>query len=265
MKQVTDLVEYQELVERYCQHGVRTNDYIQQEASSLIQQGKLFALCQERNAFLFVRKDAGMRLYYYLNDLQENTRLDSYKDLVIEILFRSDIPNEEVNYFVRAGFSVNLVRDQYCGTYKDLNIVNTAVGVKFEVAQTLELVAAACELFNASFDRLSGDFIPVEHYAELLSQGAIIVALDASTKQMLGALHQTQVRGVNWISHVAVKSVARGKRIGSGLVSTFIEKNHVEDKTRYMLWVQHQNEAAVKMYRQMGFKYMNKSTLSLIK
>lgn len=265
MKQVTDLAEYQELVERYRQHGVRTNDYIQQEASSLIQQGKLFALCQEHNAFLFVRKDAGMRLYYYLNDLHENAHLISFKDLVIEILFRSNIPDEEVNYFVREGFSVNLVRDQYCGTYKDLSIVNVAVGVKFEIARTLEMVAEVCELFNASFDRLSGDFIPIAHYAKLLSRGAIIVALDANTNQMLGALHQTQVRGVNWISHVAVKTEARGKRIGSGLVSRFLENNRVDDKTRYMLWVQRQNEVAVKMYRQMGFKYMNKSTLSLIK
>lgn len=265
MKQVTDLAEYHELVERYRQHGVRTNDYIQQEASSLIQQGKLFYLCQEHNVFLFVRKDAGMRLYYYLNDLHENANLVSYKDLVIEILFRSDIPDDEVNYFVREGFSVNLVRDQYCGTYKDLNTVNAAVGVKFEIAQTLELVAEACELFNASFDRLSGDFIPVSHYAELVSMGAIIIALDVTTNQLLGALHQTQVHGVNWISHVAVKPAVRGRRIGPGLVSKFIDNNYVENKTRYMFWVQRQNEAAVKMYKQMGFKYMNKSTLSLIK
>lgn len=265
MKQVTDLSEYQKLVEQYRQHGVRTNDYIQQEASLLIQQGKLFSLCYEHNAFLFVKKDAGMRLYYYLNDLQERAQFNLYEDLVIEILFRSDIPKEEVNYFVHEGFVVNLIRDQYSGIYKDLQIADVVIGVTFEVARTLEVVAEACELFNESFDRLSGDFIPTSHYAELLSQGAIIVALDPTTNQILGALHQTQARGVNWISHVAVKTEARGKRIGLGLVSTFLKKNHVEDKTRYMLWVQRQNEVAVKMYSQVGFKYMNKSTLSLIK
>ena len=36
-------------------------------------------------------------------------------------------------------------------------------------------------------------------------------------------------------------------------------------KTRYSLWVQQKNEAAVKMYQSIGYKYAGKSTISLLK
>ena len=61
---------------------------------------------------------------------------------------------------------------------------------------------------------------------------------------------------------------ARGKGVGKALVDAFVERNQnpeKKEKTRYQLWVQRQNEAAVKMYQNKGFKYINKSTISLIK
>ena len=61
---------------------------------------------------------------------------------------------------------------------------------------------------------------------------------------------------------------ARGKGVGKALVDAFVERNknpEKMEKTRYQLWVQRQNEAAVKMYQNKGFKYINKSTISLIK
>ena len=48
-------------------------------------------------------------------------------------------------------------------------------------------------------------------------------------------------------------------------MEAFIERNHADEKSRYMLWVQRQNVPAVNMYQQKGFKYINKSTISLIK
>jgi len=48
-------------------------------------------------------------------------------------------------------------------------------------------------------------------------------------------------------------------------VESFIEQNMESEKTRYQLWVQRQNEPAVNMYQSKGFKFINKSTISLIK
>lgn len=269
MKQVTDFLEYQSITEKYGIKGVRSNDYIQKEAADLIIHDALFVDCYEKNAFLYVKKDAGMRVYYYINDLEELVDFSEYKDLVVEILFRGDLPQEEIEYLTKCGFRVNLVRDQYAGMYKDLcENVALVSGVVVEKAKTMTTVRAACELFNESFDKLSGDFIPESEYEALLQTGGIIAAWDSEKQHFYGALHQVKEGPVNVIGHVAVMKHARGQGVGKALVNAFVEWNKNEDKpekTRYQLWVQRQNEAAVKMYQNKGFKFLNKSTISLIK
>ncbi len=266
MKQLFNIFEYTAIVEKYNQKGCFSNDYIQQEAADLIIHNALFAECYEKNAFLFVKKEAGMRMYYYLNDLQEKADFSELSDIVIEILFRKDIPLQEVDYFLSCGFKQNLIRDQYCGVYKDMAMnVKFIGGVVIEPAKSLTAVKTACELFNSSFDKLSGDYIPEQAYSYLLQNGNIICAWDSSKQHFLGALHQIKEKNVNWISHVAVCPHARGKGVGKALVDAFVEWNKDGDKTRYMLWVQRQNEPAVRMYVKKGLKYLNKSTISLIK
>ena len=69
---------------------------------------------------------------------------------------------------------------------------------------------------------------------------------------------------------MAVVEKYRGQGVGQALLDTFVEWNsniepELKPKSRYMLWVQAQNAAAVGMYQKKGFKYMNKSTISMIK
>ena len=269
MKKITDISEYNEILERYGGKGVLSNDYLQSSAPDLIIHDCLYADCQERNAFLFVRKDIGMRMYYYINDLEEKADLSEYDDLVVEILFRTEPPKAEVEYLIRNGFHINLIRDSYAGTYKDLSENYALVpGVIVEKAQTLLAVQTACELFNDSFDRLSGDFIPESSYRSLWESGSILIAWNSDRSSFLGALHQKKEGSLNVIGHVAVVQHARGKRVGKALLDTFVEWNknpENPERTRYGLWVQRKNEPAVRMYRHAGFKYINKSTLSLIR
>ena len=269
MKQISDFQEYQTITEKYGVKGAHSNDYIQKEAADLIIHDALFADCYEKNAFLFVKKDAGMRVYYYINDLEELADFSEYKDLVVEILFRGELPQEEIDYLVKCGFSVNLVRDQYAAMYKDLCMnVASVSDVIVEEAKSTTAVKTACELFNDSFDKLSGDFVPESEYETLLQSGSILVAWDPTKSQFYGALHQVNEGPVNVIGHVAVMKHARGHGVGKALVDAFVEWNknaEKPEKTRYQLWVQRQNEAAVKMYQNKGFKFLNKSTISLIK
>lgn len=269
MKQLTDISEYNEIVERFRQKGCLSNDYIQQEAADLIVRDALFADCYNRNAFLFVKKDVGMRMYYYINDAAEKADFSNYNDLVVEILFRVDPPKEEIEYLTQCGFRINLIRDQYAAMYKDLaENVALVQGVVVDTAKTMQAVKTACELFNNSFDGLSGNFIPESEYSTLLESGSILVAWNVDQSSFLGALHQVKEGTVNVIGHVAVMKHARGHGVGKALVDAFVEWNknpEKTEKTRYQLWVQRQNEAAVKMYVNKGFKFLNKSTISLIK
>lgn len=269
MKKLTNISEYNAIVEKYNQKGCVSNDYIQQEAADLIIRDALFADCYNQNVFLFIKKDVGMRVYYYINDFEEKADFDNYKDLVVEILFRGVAPKAEIEYLTKCGFRINLIRDQYAAVYKDL-AGNVAVvpGVVVDTAKTMQAVRTACKLFNDSFDSLSGDFIPESEYSNLLQSGSILVAWNVARSSFLGALHQVKEGAVNVIGHIAVMEYARGNGVGKALVDAFVEWNRnpeKSEKTRYQLWVQRHNEAAVKMYVNKGFKFLNKSTISLIK
>lgn len=265
MKQLCNISEYNDIVERYNRKGCFSNDYIQQQAADLVMQDTLFADCYDNNVFLYVKKDVGMRVYYYINDINEKADFNEYKDLVVEILFRGEEPTTEIDYLCGCGFSKNLVRDQYSGMYKDLSDYAVVPGVDVAKAENIEEIEFACNLFNNTFDKLSGDFIPQSQYKNLLDKDSIIIAKAHGSNTILGALHQVKEGIINVIGHVAVVEEARGHGVGKALLDVFIEWNKETEKTRYQLWVQRQNLPAVEMYKKTGFKSTNKSTISLIK
>jgi GNAT superfamily N-acetyltransferase len=256
---------YQEIVEKYGIKGCLSNDYIQREAANFITHDALYEFCGEKNAFLLVKKNGFWRVYYYLNDLDEKLIFDG-EELVTEILFRGNIgePTDQVSYLENCGFKRNLVRDQYFAKYASLTPPVFIGGIKIETITDVEDAIWAINLFNASFDKWSGDFIPLEMAQLMIQESAILIAKDNENNQ-LGALHFEEKSGVMWLNHVAVTEVARGKGVGRGLVEAYIEQGHVDDNSRYQLWVQRQNTPAVNLYQKKGFTYLNKSTLSLIK
>lgn len=268
LKKIETFLRYQEIVERYGQKGCASNDYIQREAADIIIHDNLYECCGDKNAFLLVKKDGFWRVYYYLNDFDEVLSLDG-EVLETEILFRGGHgePADVVAYLEKCGFKRHLVRDQYAGMYKDLLPACMNDEIIVQPAQTLTGVQGAFGLFNQSFDKYSGDYVSPEVYEGLLAGGSILLARrkNESEAQFLGALHQTVEGNVAWVSHVAVKETARGHHVGQALLDAFVERNMVTEKSRYMLWVQHQNEAAVSMYKKKGFNYVGKSSLSMIK
>ena len=268
LRKIEAFPRYQEIVERFGQKGSVSNDYIQREVGDLIIHDALYEYCGEENAFLLVKKDGFWQVYYYLNNYEEVHFLGK-EVLETEILFRGNIgePTGVVAYLEKCGFKRHLVRDQYASVYKDVHPASVNKEITVQPAQTLSGVQGAFELFNQSFDRYSGDYVSPEVYEGLLANHSVLLAWrkNEGEAQFLGALHQTIENNVAWVSHVAVKEEARGHHVGQALLDAFVERNMVSEKSRYMLWVKHQNEAAVRMYEKKGFKYVDKSSLSMIK
>lgn len=256
--------QYVQLVEQFNRKGRFTNDYLQNEVADLIIHDRLFTICGQDNAMMLVRKDGFFRIYYYINNPQEILALPE-SELVTEILFRGEnAPEVEVKWLADMGFKENLIRDQYFAKYSSLSAPIMLIDANIELAQTIEEVRWAAHLFNDSFDKWSGDFVSDDMCEFLYAGQQVLVAKDMSGK-LYGALHFEKRQGVCWLNHVAVVPEARGRKIGRGLMEAYIEQGHVDDNSRYMLWVQRQNTNAVAMYRNKGFVPMNKSTLSMIK
>lgn len=264
MQKIETYEQYIQLVERYNRKGRITNDYLQNEAADLIIHDRLFAVCGQDNALLLVQKEGFYRLYYYINNTDECLELPQ-EELVTEILFRGENPpSPEMQWLERMGFKKNLVRDQYFAKYSSLTQPIILDGIEIDITTNEDDVLWAIRLFNASFDKWSGDFIPEAQAQLLIQEKAILIARD-SDRNRLGALQYEIRLGACWLNHVAVVPEARGKKIGRGLTEAYIEQGHVDDNSRYMLWVQRQNAPAVNLYKIKGFAPMNKSTLSMIK
>lgn len=256
--------QYIQLVDRYNRKGRFTNDYLQKEAADLIIHDRLFYVCGQDNALLLVLKEGFYRVYYYINNTEELLELPE-SELVTEILFRGEnAPEAEVKWLEGMSFKENLVRDQYFAKFSSLTRPILIEGAKIEIATTIDDVIWAVRLFNASFDKWSGDYIQEAQAQLLVQEKSILIAKDLDGTR-LGALQSEMRQGACWLNHVAVVPEARGKKIGRGLTEAYIEQGHVDDNSRYMLWVQRQNVGAVAMYRNKGFAPMNKSTLSMIK
>lgn len=263
-QKIEEYEQYVRLVEQFNRKGRFSNDYLQNEAVDLIIHDQLFAIGGQDNALLLVQKDGFYRMYYYINNLDEMLPLPE-SELVTEILFRGEnAPEAEVKWLECMGFKKNLIRDQYFAKYASLTQPIFISGLKVEIATTEEDALWAIRLFNTSFDKWSGDFIPETATQLLIQENAILIAKDSDGNRQ-GALHFEKRQGACWLNHVAVVAEARGKKIGRGLTEAYIEHGHIDDNSRYMLWVQRQNTSAVAMYRNKGFASMNKSTLSMVK
>ena len=265
VQKITQYSQYQEIVVQYRRSGCMVNDYILGEAGILSADGRLYAMCGVNNAVLLVKKPVGMRVYYYINDFDEEIEL-SDGDYVLEILYREalGVPNQEIDYWEKQGFGKNRVRDQYVCMNRDVTDIVLAGEIEIESAATLDEVAAACHLFNASFDHLSGNYIDEEEFPKLLAETQILVAR-GHVGEFLGALHHQKCGKVSWLHHLAVDEKSRGKGVGEGLCRRWMDQEGMSGALRYMLWVQRQNLSAVSLYKKLGFKYNGKSSLSLIK
>jgi len=257
--------QYSQIVERYNRKGRATNDYLQSRVAELIIHDSLFAMCGDYNVVLLVQEAGFQRLYYYINNFEELIELPK-NEYVTEILFRGEnAPEAEVKWLEDMGFRKNLIRDQYFAKYASLTQPVLTTGLKTDVATDLRDADWAINLFNSTFDKWSGDFIPQEAAPLLIQEHAILIARDLNGNR-LGALHLEQKGGAMWLNHVAVIKESRGMGVGLGLVEHYLERGHVNgDNSRYMLWVQRQNAPAVNLYKKKGFAPMNKSTLSMIK
>lgn len=266
LKKVTDAIEALQLIEDLKRGYSLSNCFLMgAELERLSHEGLLWYEVDASNAFFLEDKGNCFRIHYIINDKDRKFPVVVDKPLMLEILFRGKDgePKTEVAYWESQGFSRNLVRNNYAAKYSELRLQSSDYNHNIHIAETIEDSQFAQSLFNNVFDPYSGDFINSDEIVKLLHDRKILIA--TSNGKAAAALHFYNVGKCAWIGHVAVLPKAQGRGLGSALVSEFIRENHVDDKSRYSLWVQSQNQAAVAMYGRFGFKYTGKSTLSMMK
>lgn len=259
--------EYKDFCGKFKRKETCSNNYmLPDEVNELIIQHRLFYHSSEHNAFVLVEKDTCLRIYYYINEWSEPILFSADFSYAIEILYRGEkfYPEKEIAYWGNNGFSLHLVRDFYTARYADMQLPQLNIDdVVVKQAATLEDVLYAIRLFNSSFDSYTGDYIDESLASRLLEEQNIVIAYCKGIRK--GACHFYEKSKVVYLGHLSVEADARGKKMGALLMNALINLTATDDKSRYALWVQHQNENAIKLYQHIGYKYANKSTVSLLK
>lgn len=263
---VSNLFEIETTIAKFYRKDGNNNNYLMTaEYRNLIEHHRLFYGVTDNNLFILVKKDKCYRVYYYLNSVDEPFDLGN-EDFAVEILYRGggNFPKVEVDFWIKCGFKLHLVRDMYECRYKNINQSMFDVP-KFEIypvsnSQDLNYVV---NLFNAKFDNYTGDYISESEMPQLLAARNIFIAYVGGKKA--GAIHFYERNKAIFLGHLFVNEEFRGMHIGTQLFHRGMEVNKVDENTRYSLWVQKQNNSAVRLYEKIGFKYINKSTISLLK
>ena len=251
--------EYAALCGRYLRKTSWSNNYLLPErAGQLIAESRMSYVAGAENCCFLVSEDSGCsRLYYVVNDMEEFTELPGAA--VSEILFRTQAgePTAEAGYLEGLGFRENLIRDQYALKVPEGRAVD--VDYSADLTEAAEIAA----LFNAVFDKYSGDYISDKAIGELHDSRSFLVVRERGALQ--GAMHITLQGAVMWISHVAVFPEYRGRGVADALMAMCLTEARRLGTRRGMLWVQRRNAPALALYRKYGFMPTNKSTISYIK
>lgn len=79
LNKINTIERYVEIVEQYRSKEGASNDYLQREAETLINNGELFEVCDRHNAFLFVKKILDLECIIILMILMRNQILMNLK------------------------------------------------------------------------------------------------------------------------------------------------------------------------------------------
>lgn len=266
-ERINDVHEALAIIEQFKTRSTESNCFLMpDDLRSLVDERRLLVHLEGPNAFLLEDKGNCLRVHYMMNNPEIGFSCITDKPLMLELPFRGadGEPTSMVSYWEHEGFRRNLVRSNLSAKVSDIELSDLSdPNLVVSIAATDEEADFARKLFNSSFDPYSGDYLTPDNAKEIVASGKMLLAYDS--EQPAGALNFYQVGKCTWLGHVAVLPSYRGRGVGIALVSEYIRKNNIDDKSRYALWVQEQNMAAIKMYNRLGFKYAGKSSLSMIK
>jgi len=231
MEKIDNLDQLQALVRSHPR--ARTNFYLlPNQCQPLIDIGKLFYINTDDSLFIFEERDYYYKFYLRFSGSQGNFHHPGTK-LVSYTTYRNE-PDEIIAEKLNAlGFRYKLTQIRLCAS--DLNIETNAV-----ITPATE--EEAIELFSEAFDPL---------YADLPCRGMFqnLAALRDSSGKPLGIVHYDDTKALLLI---AVRPDAKKQGIATSLVAEFAKKCSSLPGD-YHIWVVDNNEAALNLYRKLGF------------
>lgn len=270
LEPIHSLSRLDELFKQFFQKQTLTNNYILiQDYEQYIREERLWFASDADNAYFFLKKDGFFRLYYFLNQESNIYELPLSIPVVLEILFRGDkrYPEREVEFWQKSTFKKHLRRDCYLLKASDaVDMVEQGIsvpGFTVKKANSVEECKYAKRLIDANLDRYTGDILSLEEIEHFASGGYIYIAYQ--NESPCGILQSNLKNKVFWLDHIVVDEAYRGMGISKVLIDYYLQEGVIKDCAKFQLWVISDNLPAVNLYKKYQFRYLNKSTISMLK
>ena len=247
-----------------------SNNYMLLEELKIhIKAEKLFLVQKSSDSLvILVQRGTFFRLYYQTNKLKDIQSIEVNQAVVQEIIYRGPnfYPQEEVDAWKQRGFEVHMARDNYFLNSKGLVSSDLKDSEDFSGIKPIENevdIQKADEMIRTYLDPYTGDILSMEKLSAF-----------SANEDLLGIYVENELAGVvqgefknklYWLGHMVVDEAYRGQRLSTKLLKAYLLKGLSLNCRQFQLWVLQDNEPALGLYKKHGFKYLNRSTISLLK
>lgn len=270
MEQIVSLPHLDELFEQFFLKQTLTNNYIlAKDYQQYIEEKRLWFTSEGDNVFFFLEKEGFFRLYYFLNEEASPYSTVVNLPVVLEILFRGDkkYPEQQVTFWQASGFKKHLRRDCYFLKASDATELGeqdmSVHGFTMKKATSLQECKYAKQLIDNHLDPYTGDILSLQELEGFASRGYVYIAYQNETP--CGILQANLKNSVFWLDHIVVDQSFRGMGISKVLIDYFLQDGITKECSKFQLWVISDNLPAVNLYKKYNFRYLNKSTISMLK
>jgi ribosomal protein S18 acetylase RimI-like enzyme len=213
---------------------------------------------------LFVEKDGFYRLYFLINNLDVKHDFSSL-ELVLEIIYRGEKykPLSLIEFWTKNDFKSHLTRDCYFLKTADAIFENNDIDIKVRIVKNQDDILFAKKLIDENLDRYTGDRLTLSELEKFSAEGLLYCAYKDGVP--CGMLQAEVKNNINWLGHIVVQKDFRGLGVANHLTDFYLKQGLDLQINQFQLWVINDNSAAVRLYEKKGFKYLNKSTFSMLK
>jgi acyl carrier protein/ribosomal protein S18 acetylase RimI-like enzyme len=269
MKRVELISDLNIVLESFEDNKYSTNSYFfGDELNRLINSKSLFFDSFGNNILIYKHiKDLDFfEVYYYIKDTSSPIKMVDDEAFVMEIPYQSgkNYPSAIVEFWNNSDFVTHINRD-LLGLVRPDTSGFSLPNAEFEYTfiENSNLVDLICESIKNAFDKFTGDILSVSEVASAIQNKEIVGAFKDG--ELAGFIRFYSKNKVSWIGHLVVLPKYKGKRVGKSLVTHYLKIRSDQGFTNFQQWVQSNNEAALKLYSNFGFKSTNKSSISLLK
>jgi GNAT superfamily N-acetyltransferase len=116
-----------------------------------------------------------------------------------------------------------------------------------------ELATPILKMYQDSFDKYTSLMPELDELKSILEQNRILALKRKKDNDLVAVLEFTRDKKLSMLNHLVVNSDYRRLGLGKYLVSSYIEEIVLEENMKARLWVQLNNEAANKIYGDLGY------------